>query len=355
MVINIAMIIVVLVVLVIVITIMSVAVFPSGCASLASPPSLCCAVDIAMAAASPADSSTGSASRGACQPATGDRGTSAAATTPGAPPGLLPLYPPPGEAADFTVASFIRTMDLHHASGAFITLQEAFAQAAEEITQYHRSHGFPVRLTNHTGADVPRRMSNQNHDYVDMGNWTGSVLMYSLLFDHDLIRIFDTTGVREAVYRNWGSDRQRSGKGQDNARTNLLEAILTVMGHDNARRTQLAWNLVWRYALRHPHMKRQQLLEMSKDDKSKDLYGDDDALADKILAEFDRDYDGYVSVNLAKLFPTVRQTGETPDYYTICDLTGCSSKNSTLKNLYWSAAERFRTLYSADSTVQIVQ
>ena len=288
-----------------------------------------------MAAASPADSSTGSASRGASQPATGDRGTSAA--------------------ADFTVASFIRTMDLHHASGAFITLQEAFAQAAEEITQYHLSHGFPVRLTTHTGADVPRRMSNQNHDYVDMGNWTGSVLMYSLLFDHDLIRIFDTTGVREAVYRNWGSDRQRSGKGQDNARTNLLEAILTVMGHDNARRTQLAWNLVWRYALRHPHMKRQQLLEMSKDDKSKDLYGDDDALADKILAEFDRDYDGYVSVNLAKLFPTVRQTRETPDYYTICDLTGCSSKNSTLKNLYWSAAERFRTLYSADSTVQIVQ
>ena len=254
-----------------------------------------------------------------------------------------------------SLVQFIRTMDLHHASGAFITLQEAFAQAAEEITQYHRSHGFPVRLTNHTGADVPRRMSNQNHDYVDMGNWTGSVLMYSLLFDHDLIRIFDTTGVREAVYRNWGSDRQRSGKGQDNARTNLLEAILTVMGHDNARRTQLAWNLVWRYALRHPHMKRQQLLEMSKDDKSKDLYGDDDALADKILAEFDRDYDGYVSVNLAKLFPTVRQTGETPDYYTICDLTGCSSKNSTLKNLYWSAAERFRTLYSADSTVQIVQ
>ena len=335
MVITTVIIIVVLVVVVIVITIMSVAVFPSGCASLASPPSLCCAADGPMAAASPADSSTGSASRGASQPATGDRGTSAA--------------------ADFTVASFIRTMDLHHASGAFITLQEAFAQAAEEITQYHLSHGFPVRLTTHTGADVPRRMSNQNHDYVDMGNWTGSVLMYSLLFDHDLIRIFDTTGVREAVYRNWGSDRQRSGKGQDNARTNLLEAILTVMGHDNARRTQLAWKLVWRYALRHPHMKRQQLLEMSKDDKSKDLYGDDDALADKILAEFDRDYDGYVSVNLAKLFPTVRLTGETPDYSTICELTGCSSKNSTLKNLYWSAAERFRTLYSADSTVQIVQ
>ena len=106
MVINTVIIIVVLVVIVIVITIMTVAVFPSGRASLASPPSLCCAADIAMAAASPADSSTGSASRGACQPATGDRGTSAAATTPGAPPGLLPLSPPPGEAADFTVASF---------------------------------------------------------------------------------------------------------------------------------------------------------------------------------------------------------------------------------------------------------
>ena len=84
-------------------------------------------------------------------------------------------------------------------------------------------------------------------------------------------------------------------------------------------------------------------------DQSTDLYGDEDALADEILAEFDREYDVDVSVNLAKLFQRVRLTHETPDYFTICDVTGCSSKNRNLKFLYWSASNRFRILYSAYS------
>ena len=83
-------------------------------------------------------------------------------------------------------------------------------------------------------------------------------------------------------------------------------------------------------------------------DQSTDLYSDEDALADEILVEFDREYDVVVSVNLAKLFPTVRLTRETPDYSTICEVTGCSSKNSKLRRLYWNAADRFRILYSAD-------
>ena len=54
--------------------------------------------------------------------------------------------------------------------------------------------------------------------------------MYTLLFDHHLIKIFDQSNVRAEVYMNWGPEGQQSGKGQDNDRTNLLEAILVVMG-----------------------------------------------------------------------------------------------------------------------------
>ena len=53
-------------------------------------------------------------------------------------------------------------------------------------------------------------------------------------------------------------------------------------------------------------MTRQQFLDKSFHDQSTELYSDDDdAIADKILAEFDRDYDVEVSVKLAKLFKYV--------------------------------------------------
>jgi len=234
------------------------------------------------------------------------------------------------------------------ASGAFITLQGAFEQVAEEIKLYHQKHGFPIELTHHRGGDAPRFISLQGY-YVDRGNWCGSVLMYTLLFDHGLISIFDQTGERADVYRYWGPEGQKSGKGPDNARTNLLEAILTVMGNEKSQKTQLAWNLTRRYADRHPEMTRQELLESSRHNQSTDLYSDDEAIADRMLAEFQRDYDVDVSVNLAKLFQIVRSKNQTPDYTTICQVTGCSSKNRALRHLYWRASDRYRILYSADS------
>ena len=84
--------------------------------------------------------------------------------------------------------------------------------------------------------------------------------MYQLLFEHGSMRIFDKTGERAEVYRYWGPERQRSGTGQDTDRTNLLDAILSVMGKEYGARTQLAWNLVRRYANRHPDMTRQPCL-----------------------------------------------------------------------------------------------
>ncbi len=91
-------------------------------------------------------------------------------------------------------------------------MSEALAQAAEEIFQYHDSVGFPTNLTHHTSGNVPRMLSHFGN-YDDQGNWTGSVVMYALLFEHEafggpgarsLLEVFDQEGDRAEVYKYWG-------------------------------------------------------------------------------------------------------------------------------------------------------
>lgn len=227
-----------------------------------------------------------------------------------------------------------------------ITLLEALQQAEQEIRDYHRKYGFPDDLTHHTSRQLPRDLSLQGN-YADVGNWCGSIVMHTLLFDHGLIHIFDRTSVRAEVYSFWGGPVQRSGKGPDNDRTNLLESILVVMGEEKGARTQAAWYLMRRYSHRYPSLTRQQLLIAARGDPSRDLYTADDKLADEILSELGRDCDIDVSLNLKRLFQEVRLTLHTPDYYTIHRITGCSKNNKSLKQLYWYASDKFRTLQSA--------
>ena len=225
----------------------------------------------------------------------------------------------------------------------YITMKEAFDQSAEEIRVFHHLHGFPRHLTHHTGRDVPRVMSLDPtlHDYNDQGNWTGSVLMYALLFEYDLINIFDQTGERASVYSYWGSEFQKSGKGPDNDRTNLLEAILGCMGIQHGAKTQFAWNLVRRYALRHD-LPREQFLRKALYDTSTDMYSEDDAIAEDIMNHFNRAWDIEICVKLTSLFHYVREHSVTPDYAAISAIAGCSHNNSELKQLYWNASDRFR-------------
>ena len=182
----------------------------------------------------------------------------------------------------------VRNMAIH------ITMQDAFDQASEEIFWFHRVFVFPHALTHHTGRDAPRVMSHQDYDYIDHGNWTGSIMVYGMMFECDpedsLLRVFDQTGERAVVYQNWGPEGQRSSKGQDNDRTNLLESILNVMGV-HGKYTQRAWNLVKRYAMRHPDLSRQQLLHQALVDPSTDMYTHDDAIAETIMDELGRAWD----------------------------------------------------------------
>ena len=137
-----------------------------------------------------------------------------------------------------------------------ITIAEALTEAAEEISVFHRLFRFPQSLTHYSSGVVLRRHSH-NRNVQDYGNWSGSVLMYALLYHRGLIDIFDQTRERAEVYSYWGPERQHSGAGQDNARTNLLEAILGVMldvSHElcsRGARTQRAWYLMYVYACRY--------------------------------------------------------------------------------------------------------
>ena len=66
-----------------------------------------------------------------------------------------------------------------------ITMKQAFDQALEEITNFHldpQHDGFPRELTHHINRESPRRLSH-GVDFVDHGNWAGSVLMYAMLFE----------------------------------------------------------------------------------------------------------------------------------------------------------------------------
>ena len=230
-----------------------------------------------------------------------------------------------------------------------LTMREALEQAEEEIWKYHKTIGFPATLTHHTSGDVTREMSLAPglHEYDDMGNWSGSVLMYFMMFkssedaDDSILRIFDQTGCRAEVYRHWGPENQRSGKGQDNDRTNLLESILAHMGPQHGRRLQRAWKWVRIYAKRHPKLTREKILAMAKTDPSRDIYTDEDDIVEYILHEFDMGWDVESCDAFKRIVPFLLRARAPPSYCEICYITGCSMKNSTRKNLFWIASNKF--------------
>lgn len=236
----------------------------------------------------------------------------------------------------------------------FITMRDAFEQASEEIWMFHRDCGFPKALTHHTGREAPRTLSlADGRGNSDRGNWTGSVLMYALMFECDpkdsLLRILDQTGERAQVYRYWGPEGQHSGQGQDNDRTNLLESMLNVMGPERGRFTQRAWNLVHRYSMTHSHLTRQQLLHQALVDDSIDVYDNDDAIAEAIMGQLGAAWDVEACSKLKLLFLFIREGAAVPAYEHICAITGCSRRNTKKKHLYWNASERFLlNMYSAD-------
>jgi hypothetical protein len=177
--------------------------------------------------------------------------------------------------------------------------------------------------------------------------------MYALMFElHEedcILRLFNQSGQRAGVYQNWGPERQRSGAGQDNARTNLLEAILNVMAEEgDGERTQRAWTFVGLYSRRYPNLNRMDLMAQALNDKSTDIYTADTAIALNLMSDSCRAGDLEACVKFLMLLPRLRERSVTPDYGEICSITGCSRNNAILKQLYWEAANQFLTTISVE-------
>ena len=79
---------------------------------------------------------------------------------------------------------------------------QALKQAEKEIWKFHNTIGFPTALTHHASGDAPIMLSHEEK-YDDMGNWSGSIVMMSMMFkceedaNDSILRIFDQSGCRE--------------------------------------------------------------------------------------------------------------------------------------------------------------
>ena len=82
-------------------------------------------------------------------------------------------------------------------------LAHIFGQSGARTAVYRALCAFPHR--SHSGAGVWPfdRRGGHSPSHAWHGNWSGSDLIYTLLFDHGIAPIFDQSGVRTAVYSNW--------------------------------------------------------------------------------------------------------------------------------------------------------
>ena len=119
------------------------------------------------------------------------------------------------------------------------TIPELVEMALEEIGQADRDGAIPNSIKFHQSADAMKPWSHVG-DYDDHGNFTGSLTMYMLLFaseyglieqgNFEFLKLLNGCGDREEPLRFEGKLHQKSGKGPNNYRTNLLEALLPCEG-----------------------------------------------------------------------------------------------------------------------------
>ena len=230
-----------------------------------------------------------------------------------------------------------------------LTMLQVIKKGEQDIWKFHSTIGFPTALTHHASGDAPRIMSHEEN-YDDMGNRSGSIVMWFMMFkceedtNDSILRIFDQTECRAAVYEYWGAENQRSGKGPDNSRTNLLEAILAYMGPEHGRGLQQAWKWMSMYTQRHPGLTREQQLAKAITDPSTDIFTNLDNIAEYIMDQFGMRWDIDSCSSFKRIIPDLLHANAPPSYSDICRLTGLSTKNSVKKKLFWKASKKFLDL-----------
>ena len=122
----------------------------------------------------------------------------------------------------------------------------ALEMAAEELRRWQ--HGIDDAVKNHWCPSQLKPLAQRDEQLIhkwDHGNHSGSILIMMLL-DYGLLDILKYKDELQEYLRLEGTHHQKSGRGPNNYRTNLLESILTDVGkiHDNA---ECSLALLWQY------------------------------------------------------------------------------------------------------------
>ena len=133
------------------------------------------------------------------------------------------------------------------------TLRDLAQRSLRELRQAYVGKKISCQISNHAGAEAIKAVVQDGQQrYDDYGNFAGSLVMLMLLYPktfqlaedgNSLLPVVDGKGTRAEVLRNEGLKDQESGKGQNNYRTNLLEALLDNL-YGEAQDTQKLWKLV---------------------------------------------------------------------------------------------------------------
>ena len=112
------------------------------------------------------------------------------------------------------------------------TIPDLVEMALEELAKADRDGSIPNEIKFHQSADAVKPWALIG-DYDDHGNFCGSLTMFLVLFpseygliEHGSFKLLDLLhgcGDREAPLRFEAKIHQKSGSGQNNYRTNLLD------------------------------------------------------------------------------------------------------------------------------------
>ena len=221
------------------------------------------------------------------------------------------------------------------------SLQYLLKMALEELWQAHERNQIPSEIRNHPSQDAAKALAFRGF-YRDYGNFAGSLVMFMLLFPGDFLNpneaslsvlpLVNGAGDREEVLREEGKSIQKSGTGQNNNRTNLLEAIIGALGED-AKYTQLLWECVCIRCIEDEEswvLPQRDFIRRIIDDYSHVSNGVLQLASLRTCTELNIDpYNYYPLVKkIGEILETGRGATAFLDYSSIMTLTGCSKNAS---------------------------
>ena len=239
------------------------------------------------------------------------------------------------------------------------TLRGLVESSLREIRQAYVGEKISSRISNHAGAAAIKEVvQDGEHRYDDYGNFAGSLVMLMLLFPEEflpadevrisLLPVVNGKGDRGEVLRNEGQKEQESRKGQNNYRTNLLEALLDNLGGE-AQHTQELWKhvAIWCEEYEASYVMTQgDFIVKLLSEKGYVSCSEGQILAFDTCHEFN-----LTPSALAKIVSYIQSNGDGtkfPDYFTIRKVSGCSTQNA---KQMWEAIERLQQKLSKPSAL----